>query len=756
MVLCVIFLLGCAPLPKITGYAANAVKSRGPTTPPVDHIHGGEKFFISPSTASFSLTKTSETFTLTAKEKFVFKDVFFCKAPCGGAHNWQKVGEFSEQPVSGRYVNGQNGVTTQITLNRDDISDGDNYFVTFTCIGKGKEQCNNNKWVMQKFTATFPGCPVDCTPKKCDAAAQKCVDCLVETDCSGGKKCNPTTKTCVECVDDTHCPGKKCDTTTKTCVTTCTGVPCPIGQQCNPADGKCVQCIVDKNVHKGCAGYFRCINNNCVSCSKNECSECEGKQDNTPCLFGTCLSGKCRFIAGGVGGMTLVTAAISSSPITNSVSKGATTLIAPDAPRHAFRVGDDVMIHQTRVDTVTQEAQAGQYEFNIIVSINSDGLITLEKPLQKTYSSIGNARAQIVRPLYENWLLKSGAVMTVHPWDGHNGGILFIKSDVLTIESGAKIDLVGKGFLGGNNGGCHDNQQGESFLGGLGVSQNNVGGGGGGGHHIDYKASSSGGGGGYGTGGANGLQDSQSGPYGQSGGVYGVVDLSRINLGSGGGGGGGGCYGGGSGGAGGGIIFIDNREVTVNGIIDASGAAGSNGNDLDARVTEAAGGGGGSGGSIFIQGRILTVPVQNVFVAGGLGGRGEAWNTGGVGGQGRYFIKSPCTTDSDCLGTAKKCHSAKGCVQCLTTTDCSSNIPCKNNMCTTNPCAGDPDGKLCSGGSCISDVCKPVCPSGMTLCSGNCVDTASNSLNCGRCDTVCPTTKPFCRNSVCGSGIKRL
>jgi len=38
-----------------------------------------------------------------------------------------------------------------------------------------------------------------------------------------------------------------------------------------------------------------------------------------------------------------------------------------------------------------------------------------------------------------------------------------------------------------------------------------------------------------------------------------------------------------------------------------------------------------------------------------------------------------------------------------------------------------------------------------TLCGGVCTDVKSSATNCGACGTVCPTTAPFCTNSVCSA-----
>jgi hypothetical protein len=43
---------------------------------------------------------------------------------------------------------------------------------------------------------------------------------------------------------------------------------------------------------------------------------------------------------------------------------------------------------------------------------------------------------------------------------------------------------------------------------------------------------------------------------------------------------------------------------------------------------------------------------------------------------------------------------------------------------------------------------NPSCPSGLTLCDGSCIDTQSNSKNCGTCGNVCNQSEP-CSEGMC-------
>ncbi len=130
----------------------------------------------------------------------------------------------------------------------------------------------------------------------------------------------------------------------------------------------------------------------------------------------------------------------------------------------------------------------------------------------------------------------------------------------------------------------------------------------------DSGGESGGGGGGYGGIGAAG-----SAP---GGGVYGS-DRQPIDFGSGGGTGRGGSY---TGGAGGGAIRLSvNGTLTVNGILEADGAAANYA-------------GGGAGGSVLLRVGMLA-GTGRISAYGGFGRRSDGWGiSGGGGGGGRVAI----------------------------------------------------------------------------------------------------------------------
>ena len=78
---------------------------------------------------------------------------------------------------------------------------------------------------------------------------------------------------------------------------------------------------------------------------------------------------------------------------------------------------------------------------------------------------------------------------------------------------------------------------------------------------------------------------------------------------------------------------------------------------------------------------------------------------------------------------------------------CEANLlsPATCGACTTT-CAAPTS--LCSPSGCVSS-----CPTGLTECSGGCVNTATSLGNCGACGKACTASAnadPTCGNSVCG------
>ncbi|KAJ5076979.1 bonus isoform c-related [Anaeramoeba ignava] len=247
------------------------------------------------------------------------------------------------------------------------------------------------------------------------------------------------------------------------------------------------------------------------------------------------------------------------------------------------------------------------------------------------------------------FVVKSGAVLTVKPWDGKSGGVLKILArSKIIIEKGGKIDLSGKGYRGGpavfqaTNGKA---KQGESYEGqGSDLQEANKGGGGAGlgtGQFGGYG----GGGGGYGTPGDDAEPNRYSGqfhPGAKGGESYGDERITELYMGSGGGSGHPYSNGQtkGKGGNGGGALLLQSRRIVNDGEIISNGEDGEDG----VPSTYGSGGGGGSGGSILF---ICNLLINNGTVSALGGKKGIAHpsysqginSSGGKGGDGRIAVK---------------------------------------------------------------------------------------------------------------------
>ena len=74
--------------------------------------------------------------------------------------------------------------------------------------------------------------------------------------------------------------------------------------------------------------------------------------------------------------------------------------------------------------------------------------------------------------------------------------------------------------------------------------------------------------------------------------------------------------------------------------------------------------------------------------------------------------------------------------------------------CPEGWCGGDGCGGACgfcpSGYYCESDGwCYGDCPSGQSLCDGQCVDFSTDANNCGACGNVCGGSTPYCSQGAC-------
>lgn len=330
-------------------------------------------------------------------------------------------------------------------------------------------------------------------------------------------------------------------------------------------------------------------------------------------------------------------------------SSGAQVLSATNA---SFQAGQFILIHQTK------GSNHGVMQENKILSYSS-GVISLEKPLNATYSTGAQV---VVMEEYANVTIDSGMTLSAPAYDGTKGGILtFYVSDTLT-KTG-NLSANAKGFRGGDavsrtfDGYPRSGFSGESYN----NAKNSTGGGsvqnsgsspgdgaavnGAGGYGIGIRSDDQGSGGGgasHGTAGANGSNGGRSPTIngGQAGATYGTADLSAgaADLGSGGGSGGvagDSANSSGKGGTGGGFIYIIAKNISGSGSVTANA---ENGDPGAGGGTAVGGGGAGSGGSILIktQSTAISGTITALGGSGGTGGFGGG--AGGIGGNGRIHV----------------------------------------------------------------------------------------------------------------------
>ncbi|HIA03263.1 MAG TPA: hypothetical protein EYN66_15380, partial [Myxococcales bacterium] len=106
------------------------------------------------------------------------------------------------------------------------------------------------------------------------------------------------------------------------------------------------------------------------------------------------------------------------------------------------------------------------------------------------------------------------------------------------------------------------------------------------------------------------------------------------------------------------------------------------------------------------------------------------------------------------------CASGQSCVSGSCALVCPSGLSNCSGKCvdiTNNTANCGACGSACaSGQSCVSGSCTLVCPSGLSNCSGKCVDTTNNTANCGACGSACAVGQSCVSGSctlVCPSGL---
>jgi Cys-rich repeat protein len=135
----------------------------------------------------------------------------------------------------------------------------------------------------QCSSAVFPHCDL-----ANDTAANRCVECNVDTDCAPGEVCigEPSHNCIPSCANNPRCPPRAgiCDPIRKVCLGCTSSSQCGTGQVCDPLTGRCGECISNAN----------CLMPDLRRCdlTLDRCVQCLGTPDCPPhevCTqFGIC------------------------------------------------------------------------------------------------------------------------------------------------------------------------------------------------------------------------------------------------------------------------------------------------------------------------------------------------------------------------------------------------------------------------------------------------------------------------------------
>lgn len=288
----------------------------------------------------------------------------------------------------------------------------------------------------------------------------------------------------------------------------------------------------------------------------------------------------------GYGGRTQADGGVNSTNLSAGPgSTSVTVTLNSFMTNNGINIGDEILISKF---WKSGDVSTGLTETRTVS--NKTGFTTLHfsEPLVNSYPS-GSMVQRI--PNYSSVSIGDNATLTSNAWNGTTGGVvIFRANDMLTIGTGGKIDVGGKGYTTSAKGpGGGQNGYASGFC-------------------PEYY--SGGGGGGYGGAGGrggNGWDDCDPGDI--IGGNGGSSYSSFPDFGSAGGV------------SGGGIIHIFASGLTNNGSIVANGASGE---------------GGGAGGSVYLY--TNSTAGGTITANGGNGSQGD-WAIGGGGGGGGGRIK---------------------------------------------------------------------------------------------------------------------
>jgi hypothetical protein len=138
-----------------------------------------------------------------------------------------------------------------------------------------------------------------------------CVQCVNDTQCTGGLHCSPTKNTCVQCATFADCPATAptCNPTTNVCEAGCSELLCmgqAVAKHCNAAMTQCVQCRTSLDCPVSATPLCNAAGA-CVACTAMPGTTpavdalCDAKTRGTQCVRTGANTGKCGACGPGTG-----------------------------------------------------------------------------------------------------------------------------------------------------------------------------------------------------------------------------------------------------------------------------------------------------------------------------------------------------------------------------------------------------------------------------------------------------------------------
>lgn len=156
-----------------------------------------------------------------------------------------------------------------------------------------------------------------------------------------------------------------------------------------------------------------------------------------------------------------VSTTVNANPVKTNLSQSAS------AGQKAIFIGAASGFNQKDEVAIIQMSgtNAGTWETAYVTDTRPEGRLLLHRTLTNTYTVDASSKAQVVKvPHYRNVRVQNGGVLTVNPWNGSSGGVMFLRAqNDFDVQNGGKVDVSGLGFRGGTGGSGVSMQCGDSF-----------------------------------------------------------------------------------------------------------------------------------------------------------------------------------------------------------------------------------------------------------------------------------------------------